>query len=56
MEMTVLVQRTVLIAWYERHGYTRTGTRKPFPYDDPRFGIPLRPDLEFEVLRKPLTS
>jgi ribosomal protein S18 acetylase RimI-like enzyme len=56
MEMTVLVQRTVLIAWYERHGYARTGKRKAFPYDDPRFGIPLRPDLEFEVLRKPLTS
>jgi ribosomal protein S18 acetylase RimI-like enzyme len=56
MHMTVLVQRTELIAWYERRGYRRTGERKPFPYDDERMGLPRRPDLEFEVLSKPLTS
>jgi ribosomal protein S18 acetylase RimI-like enzyme len=54
MRMTVLVQRPELIAWYERHGYARTGERKPFPYHDERFGLPTRPDLEFEVLVKPL--
>lgn len=50
--MTVIVQRTDLIRWYERRGYRRTGERRPFPHDDPRFGLPLRDDLEFEVLHK----
>jgi ribosomal protein S18 acetylase RimI-like enzyme len=55
MSMTVIAQRTELIAWYERRGYARTGTRKPFPYDDPRFGMPKRDDLVFEVLTKTLS-
>ena len=50
--MTVIVQRGELIAWYERRGYARTGEYQPFPYDDPRFGLPQRSDLKFEVLRK----
>jgi ribosomal protein S18 acetylase RimI-like enzyme len=54
MVMTVLAQRTDLIAWYERRGYRRTGEQRPFPYGDERFGIPRRPDLAFEVLAKPL--
>lgn len=54
MVMTVLAQRTELIAWYERRGYRRTGERRPFPYGDKRYGIPRRPDLVFEVLAKPL--
>lgn len=54
MRMTVIRQRTELIAWYERRGYRRTGERTPFPYGDERFGIPQRPDLEFELLVKPL--
>ena len=54
MSMTVIVQRTELIAWYERRGYQRTGEYKPFPYGDVRFGEPRRPDLRFEVLRKAL--
>jgi ribosomal protein S18 acetylase RimI-like enzyme len=54
MHMTVIVQRTELIDWYERRGYHRTGIRKPFPYGDERFGLPRRNDLEFEVLRKAL--
>jgi ribosomal protein S18 acetylase RimI-like enzyme len=54
IHMTVIVQRVELIAWYERHGYHRTGERHPFPYGDERFGLPQRADLEFEVLRKPL--
>ena len=38
----------------ERRGYRRTGIKKPFPYGDERFGIPKRPDLQFEILEKPL--
>jgi ribosomal protein S18 acetylase RimI-like enzyme len=52
IEMTVIAQRATLIAWYERRGYRRTGERRPFPYGDPRFGLPRRDDLVFEVLRK----
>ncbi|MGA5702962.1 GNAT family N-acetyltransferase [Peterkaempfera bronchialis] len=54
MEMTVIVQREDLIAWYERRGYRRTGETLPFPYGDERFGLPLRPDLRFERLVKTL--
>ncbi|MEY9894753.1 ribosomal protein S18 acetylase RimI-like enzyme [Catenulispora sp. MAP5-51] len=55
MEMTVIRQRTDLIAWYVRRGYTQTGRMQPFPYGDIRFGEPRRDDLEFEVLVKDLT-
>ena len=54
MRMTVIDIRAELIAFYERRGYVRTGTFKPFPYGDERFGQPKRPDLRFEVLEKPL--
>lgn len=54
MEMTVIAQRAELIAWYERRGYARTGETRPFPMTDPRFGLPLRDDLAFVVLEKPL--
>ena len=56
MHMTVITVRTELIAWYERRGYQRTGTRKPFPYGDERYGLPRRPDLEFDVLQKRLQA
>jgi ribosomal protein S18 acetylase RimI-like enzyme len=56
MEMTVIVQREELIAWYQRRGYRRTGAYKPFPYGDERFGIPRRDDLRFEVLTKELAG
>ncbi len=54
MRMTVIDVRDELIAWYERRGYRRTGIKKPFPYGDERFGVPLRDDLRFEVLEKTL--
>lgn len=54
MRMTVIDIRQALIEWYERRGYRRTGRFRPFPYGDQRFGIPLRDDLRFEVLEKPL--
>lgn len=52
MRMTVIDVRDELIAWYERRGYRRTGIKKPFPYGDPRYGIPKRDDLRFEILEK----
>ncbi|MFF4340556.1 GNAT family N-acetyltransferase [Kitasatospora sp. NPDC001540] len=54
MEMTVIEQRADLIAWYERRGFVRTGEFEPFPYGDERFGVPLRADLRFAKLAKPL--
>lgn len=54
VEMTVIDIRAKLIAWYERRGYRRTGTTKPFPYGDERFGLPQRDDLRFEYLVKDL--
>lgn len=51
--MTVISVRTELIEWYLRKGYKNTGVRKPFHFDDPRFGIP-RQQLEFVVLEKAL--
>lgn len=56
MHMTVIGVREELIAWYERRGYARTGKKSPFPYDDERFGQPLRDDLDFELLVKELSS
>jgi hypothetical protein len=50
----VIRQRVELIARYERHGYSRTGESKPFPYGDERFGQPKRDDLAFEILSKAL--
>ena len=55
MEMTVIVQRAELIAWYQRLGYARTGETRPFPATDPRFGLPRRDDLAFTVLARALT-
>ena len=54
MRMTVIDVREELMAWYERRGYRRTGVKKPFPAVDPRFGIPKRDDLRFEVMEKQL--
>jgi len=54
MEMTVIVQREELIAWYLRRGYVRRQETRPFPRGDVRFGRPRRDDLEFVVLRKAL--
>ncbi len=54
MRMTVIDLREELIAWYERRGYARTGVKKPFPATDPRFGLPRRNDLRFEILEKTL--
>lgn len=54
MRMYVISIRDALIAWYERLGYTRTGETAPFPYGNPKFGLPKRDDLSFIVLGKAL--
>lgn len=55
MEMTVIHSRAELIAWYERLGYGLTGERRPFPMQDPRFGLPRVDDLTFMVMARDLT-
>ena len=54
VRITVVNVRETLIAWYLRRGYHLTGETEPFPYDDNRFGTPLRDDLQFVVLEKVL--
>jgi ribosomal protein S18 acetylase RimI-like enzyme len=49
--MTVISVRKELIDWYMRHGFHLTGDRKPFAFNDPRFGMP-KQKLEFVVLEK----
>ncbi|WP_114239104.1 GNAT family N-acetyltransferase [Dyella sp. C9] len=56
MRMSVIEQRAELIAWYERRGYQLTGETRPFPYGQPRFGVPLRDDLRFVWMSKPLAG
>lgn len=52
--ITVVHLRDALIAWYERRGYVRTGETAPFPYEDQRFGVPIRDDLSFILMEKQL--
>lgn len=56
MIMSVIQQRSELLAWYRRKGYHPTGDTLPFPYGDPRAGLPKRDDLVFLVLEKQLSS
>jgi len=50
IRMTVITDRTELIAYYTRKGFKDSGERAPFP-NDPKFGIPKKP-LEFMVMEK----
>ncbi|MBU2419345.1 MAG: GNAT family N-acetyltransferase [Alphaproteobacteria bacterium] len=54
VRISVLPQRETLIAWYRRLGYAPTGETLPFPYGEPRFGLPLRDDLSFIVMERAL--
>ncbi len=54
IRITVVNVRDTLIAWYERRGYALTGQTLPFPYEDQRFGEPMRDDLHFVVMEKGL--
>jgi ribosomal protein S18 acetylase RimI-like enzyme len=51
--MSVISVRHELIAWYQRHGYAKTGETKPFMVDE-RYGKPTQP-LEFIIMEKKLT-
>ena len=50
VRISVFPQRGELIGWYQRLGYGLTGETLPFPYGNPRFGLPLRDDLHFVVM------
>jgi ribosomal protein S18 acetylase RimI-like enzyme len=50
IHITVISARPELIAWYERHGYQRTGEIQPFHHGE-KFGIQKQP-LELVVLEK----
>ncbi|WP_223538157.1 GNAT family N-acetyltransferase [Pseudomonas sp. GL-B-16] len=52
IHMTVLEARETLIAWYERRGYCKNGETEHFPYEDCRFGTPIKPGLRFAVMTK----
>lgn len=52
--MSVISVRLELIAWYERHGYRKTGETKPFPTDN-NFGTPTQP-LEFIIMEKKIAQ
>ena len=45
VRISVFPHRETLIAWYDRLGYRLTGDTLPFPYGNPRFGLPKRDDL-----------
>lgn len=55
LEMTVLAQQEMLVAWYERLGFRRTGETRPFPADQAH-ARPLHGDLHFVVLAKSLAG
>ncbi|MBC6991589.1 GNAT family N-acetyltransferase [Hymenobacter sp. BT491] len=54
LTMTVLEARPDLLAWYERHGFQRTGQPEPFPTDH-NAGVPRQP-LVLLRLEKPVTG
>ncbi len=56
IRMSVVNVREALIAWYQRRGYRLTNEVQPFPYEDQRFGRPLRNDLHFVLLERDIVS
>jgi ribosomal protein S18 acetylase RimI-like enzyme len=50
LKITVLSARTELLAWYERHGYVRTGAAEPFPATT-AFGRPRQPLTLLELTK-----
>lgn len=51
--ITVITTRDELLAWYERHGYQKTGEIRPLPNDE-RFGIARQP-IELYVMEKAIS-
>lgn len=56
IKMKVISLRSELIKWYERRGFRATNDREPFPINNPKFGLPKRQDLEFQILTKSLIA
>jgi ribosomal protein S18 acetylase RimI-like enzyme len=52
IKMSVISVRDELIAWYNRQGYHFKGETKPFPFGDPRKGLPKRTDFNLILLEK----
>jgi ribosomal protein S18 acetylase RimI-like enzyme len=52
--ISVISVRHELLAWYERHGFRRTGETVAFPADT-RFGVP-KQELELLLLRKEIQA
>lgn len=52
MRLSVISIRHELVSYYERKGYHATGECTPFPYGDPRFGLPLVEGLVLATYRK----
>jgi ribosomal protein S18 acetylase RimI-like enzyme len=50
IKITVLSARPELLAWYERHGYVRTGVAEPFPATT-AFGRPRQPLTLLELVK-----
>ncbi len=50
IQISVLDSRVELIAWYERHGYVKTGELKPFHYGN-KFGTP-KQKLQLVIMEK----
>ena len=50
IKITVLSARPELLAWYERHGYARTGAAEPFPATT-AFGRPRQPLTLLELMK-----
>ena len=50
IKITVLSARPELLAWYERHGYARTGVAEPFPATT-AFGRPRQPLTLLELVK-----
>ena len=53
INITVIEDRTELIAWYQRRGYVITGKKSPFPVEYYKYGKPLKDiiliDMEKEL-------
>jgi GNAT superfamily N-acetyltransferase len=54
IQITVITARPELVAWYERHGYVRTGEIQSF-HGGEKFGIQ-KQKLELAVLEKPIPA
>lgn len=52
INITVIEDRTELIAWYQRRGYVATGRKFPFPAEYHKYGKPLKEIILIEMEKK----